>query len=301
MLADPKESHNQMNGMRSGPNIDAIVLSCDRYHAFVDHMVRCYRQVWPDHPFRFIVPYQQYPQALHSEHQDEIVLKKCGGGIKETVLDLLEDYDDDQMIYWCMDDKFPISSKDILSKQAIDDLVSAAPSEIGGLLLCRPLKLFMPGITARIPALDHSQIPLPSEFRLLRRLDYSMIWIHQFVRAGIIRRLFESFPDTKYPAKQMDALKYQISPPADQPLYVTDQSYFVFGESTTRGQMTALCAQSFDRHGLAIPEGWTSSDLDAVIGGESYYGKNWSIRAQVLKKVVGGIAKKAGIRKRDHS
>jgi hypothetical protein len=31
----------------------AIVLTCDRYRALTEHMIRKYEELWPDHPFVF--------------------------------------------------------------------------------------------------------------------------------------------------------------------------------------------------------------------------------------------------------
>src|SRR5438046_9676836 len=36
----------------------AIVLTCDRFRAITEHMIRQYETLWPDHPFVFRVPYQ---------------------------------------------------------------------------------------------------------------------------------------------------------------------------------------------------------------------------------------------------
>src|SRR5947207_7291583 len=35
----------------------AIVLTCDRFRAITEHMIRQYETLWPDHPLVFLVPY----------------------------------------------------------------------------------------------------------------------------------------------------------------------------------------------------------------------------------------------------
>ena len=41
--------------------LPAIVLTCDRYRPFAEHMIKRYDAVWPTHPFAFHVPYQRRP------------------------------------------------------------------------------------------------------------------------------------------------------------------------------------------------------------------------------------------------
>lgn len=86
----------------------AIVLTYDKYHPLTDHMICCYNKVWPDHPFIFSVPYQNYPHKLKKKHGNQIRLIPSESSIKKTVLNLLEDVGDDEWVYWCIDDKYPI-------------------------------------------------------------------------------------------------------------------------------------------------------------------------------------------------
>ena len=36
----------------------AIVLTFDRHRAITQHLMLQYQRLWPDHPFRFRIPYQ---------------------------------------------------------------------------------------------------------------------------------------------------------------------------------------------------------------------------------------------------
>ena len=44
--------------------IPAIVLTYDANHLYTNHMVRLYNRLWPDNPFRFLVPYQSQEARL---------------------------------------------------------------------------------------------------------------------------------------------------------------------------------------------------------------------------------------------
>src|SRR6266704_5193779 len=116
----------------SSPNkIKAIVLTYDRYRAITQHLIFQYERLWPDHPFVFRVPYQE----LGGLDTERVRYFTSPSGIKATVLHLLADIDDEEWIYWCVDDKYPIQ----LVTNKIEDLISHAmrSPEVSGLLFCR--------------------------------------------------------------------------------------------------------------------------------------------------------------------
>ncbi len=84
--------------------MEAIVLTCDKYRSLTEHMIFQYGRLWPDHPFRFRIPCQTLiePKSANREY------RRCNPAFKSTILSLLEDLDDEQLIYWCIDDKYPI-------------------------------------------------------------------------------------------------------------------------------------------------------------------------------------------------
>src|SRR5436190_16792234 len=84
--------------------IKAIVLTCDRWRAITRHLILKYERLWPDHPFIFHVPYQ----VLRGTDTDRVKYHPAPEDIKGTILHLLADIDDEDWIYWCVDDKYPI-------------------------------------------------------------------------------------------------------------------------------------------------------------------------------------------------
>ena len=63
----------------------------------------------------------------------------------------------------------------------------------------------------------------------------------------------------------MDDLLLARMLPPDQQLYVLERNAVVFGESTSRGMLTANCAASLSR-GRGLPEGFTVSRQRLVVG-----------------------------------
>src|SRR5256886_16043998 len=87
------------------PNrIKAIVLTCDRYRAITRHLIYQYDRLWPDHPFVFHVPYHE----LGGTDTNRVKYFPSPSDIKGTALHLLAEIDDEEWIYWSVDDKYPI-------------------------------------------------------------------------------------------------------------------------------------------------------------------------------------------------
>src|SRR5882762_1839312 len=109
----------------------AIVLTCDRYRAITEHMIYKYNELWPDHPLVFRIPYQEL--GGRTTASSEYV--QTPPDIRETVLHSIADLDDDEWIYWCADDKYPIEL--VLEKinQFVEDAVRSP--DLSGLLFCR--------------------------------------------------------------------------------------------------------------------------------------------------------------------
>jgi len=218
-------------------------------------MIFQYGRLWPDHPFRFRIPYQTLSGPASATREYRL----CKPDFKSTIFGLLEDLDDEQLVYWCMDDKYPIT----LHRTGIQSLlpfVFDLPSSVSGLMFCRCRD------TLEKRALTGESIRTPDGYRLLRRSGYQQIWLHQFIRVKVLRHLFQSFPDNIRFAKQMDPLKNTISLPASHGLYVTRRNLAVFGESTTRGKLTANCVQSMGRYDQAIPASFALDNRHIVMG-----------------------------------
>ncbi len=226
----------------------AIVLTCDSYRALTEHMILQYERLWPDHPFVFRIPFQN----LREPDSERIKYVKAPGGtaadIAPSVLRLLDDVDDEEMVYWCADDKYPIQL--VTDKIATLMLYVRQSPEISGLMFCRcRVTLERPDL-----ALYPREWPTPSGDILLERRAWYQIWIHQFLRAKVLRYFFSSMPDSVPSAKAMDTLKNDIIKLADHRLFVTKENFAVFGESTQNGRMTRNCYDSIRNAGIELPQ-----------------------------------------------
>ena len=240
----------------------AIVLTYDKNRALTEHMIFKYQQLWPDHPFCFRIPYQE----LKSEDSPNCEYIHSPVDIKGTVLTLIQDLDDDDWIYWCIDDKYPIYLDLQKIKSIMSWLLSASASECSGVLFCRIRDV----LTGK--ALKKNWIGANVKFKdsykntYLHRTNYEQIWLHQFLRVKVIRYLFEKMPDIVGSAKTMDALKYKVRLPESHLLLVYRENIATFGESTSRNELTLNCYESIVKHKLELPELALNKNLNVLLG-----------------------------------
>ncbi len=224
--------------------IKAIVLTCDRYRAITRHLIHQYDRLWPDHPFVFHIPYQE----VGGTDTNRVRYFPAPSDIKGTVLHLLADINDEEWIYWCVDDKYPIE----LPTDKVASLISHAMRSPGidGLLFCRcRATLSSPWFTLH----PHKTKNLFGDVYLERK-TWSQIWIHQILRAKVLRHLFIHLPDHIPSAKAMDDLKDDVPKLPEHRLFVTEKNFAVFGESTRKGDITQNCYESMVAAGIELPE-----------------------------------------------
>lgn len=239
----------------------AVVLTYDKYIKLTDHMIQSYETKWPSHPFTFRVPYNNhYPKFLKRKYEEKVEIIKAPEAIKATVLKLLEGIKDEEWIYWCIDDKYLIDIEESGAKDIYQWIKSIEKSSIDGISFVRARNLTNNALTGEKYINNHGRI-------LHRRKDYSQIWLHQFLKAKILRYLFNSMPEDIGNAKKMDYLiNNEIKLPKEHKLYVTTKNMAVLGESTTRGKLTKNCVQSFRKNGMKLPEGFDLSQNSIKIG-----------------------------------
>ena len=236
----------------------AIVLTCDRFRAITEHMIRQYAALWSDHPFVFRVPYQ----SLRGADTDRLEFRQTPENIRATALELLSDLNDEEWIYWCVDDKYPIQ----LMIDKIERLISAAvqSTEMSGLLFCRcRVTLTNPKL-----ALYPGRTVTASGEVLLERRAWFQIWLHQLLKVKVLRHLFTQLPAQIPNAKAMDELKDKIPKLPEHRLFVTEKNFAVFGESTHRGAITQNCNESITASGIELPEWFRQPNGEHIIMGK---------------------------------
>jgi hypothetical protein len=241
----------------------ALVLTYDRCRPIVEHMLKTYEQLWPENPFVFLIPFQN--DSRINSYGQNVQMVKAPQPIIQTVNCLLARVADHEWVYWCIDDKFLLAIDAQTASYFAHYVDTITDETITGLSFARARYLLTP------PHI--SEFPIATSDRgdpLLRRYNYNQIWLHQFVRASTLRNLFKCFPSRDFPAIEMDAFTRQgpnaLRVPHNDIMYVTQQNFVVFGESTSGGKVTRGCLESMTRFGIHCPEHFDVADVSKVIG-----------------------------------
>lgn len=236
----------------------ALVLTCDRYRAMTEHMILQYDRLWADHPFVFHIPYQELRRSDTKRRK----YVRTPENIRATVLQLLDAVDDEEWIYWCVDDKYPIQLVVDKIEHSMSDALES--SGMDGLLFCR----------CRVTLSDPKRALFPGEHKgksgiiYLERKAWFQIWIHQLLKAKVLRYLFNQVPEQIPNAKAMDELKNKIDKPSRYRLFVTKKNLAVFGESTHHGAITQNCYESIAATEIALPEWFRHSNGEHIVMGK---------------------------------
>lgn len=263
----------------------AIVLTYDKYKIFADHMIRKYCDLWPDNPFIFQIPYQDenIKEYFESRYGKKVETIKTPSGIVDTMDVLLKDLADDEWVYWCMDDRYPISLNTICLNSIHSWITSPSSENISGLM-------FVNSPWGRLPEnLYYNKHKLITEdnFHFLRRKGYRMIWIHQYLKVKVLKTLFDNFRVKLSEAKDMDYILYTLKLPEDQKLFALNHNIGTYGESTSRGKVTKNCAQSLTNLNFELPSNFGFSEKTIIQGDNNTFDDLLYFINVNVKKVLG--------------
>ncbi len=260
----------------------ALVLTFDKNRAITEHMIFKYNQIWPDHPFVFRVPYQENKQI---SVPGQVEYKKSSPDIKSTLLSLIEDLPDEEWIYWCIDDKYPVKMDIQKVKELLTFVQKNQPAEISGFLFCRRSVIWKENyLTGGMMVDDFDN-------KYLEKTDYRNIWIHQFLKVKVLRFMFQSFPDDIHTARLMDEFIRAIKKPADHQIFISEKNRAIFEESTSQGYITLNCYESMLENGLPLPE-WVTKAPEVVRRMGHSSAEYWeAIQKQKFRKLKAKIKK----------
>jgi len=263
----------------------AVVLTFDRYKAFSQHMIICYQELWPDNPFIFRIPYQSVDVKEEYKRMfgEKVELIKSPSGIVDTVFSLVEDLDDKSMVFWCMDDRYPISinieTVNKLHKMVMDSVID----NLSSLLFVSTCSSWTSNNVWWMKFKENNKcLPI-----LHRRKWYRNIWFHQYLRVDFIKEMFSHFPKAMKQAKEMDYILHTMILPEKFHLYMTQHNYGVYGESTSRGKILINTVESFQKHGLCIPEGFEISNKSTIVGTSTFVDKLFFEFKYEIKRLLG--------------
>ncbi len=288
-------SQNQEETKKVYEPMKAIVLTYDKHHAIADHMIFIYSKVWPEHPFTFRIPYQD-ESALSRSTADDPKKEhiKTPVGMSDTVLGLTEDLDDEEWVYWCLDDRYPISIRNNKLNAIVKWLDSVNPEGVDWVsLFYDDLYMEYSQSTGGKPIYDDNQ----NSYYLMK--SYRKMWEHQFIRVRTLRLMWklrftygldEQYENFSWPFAEMPLEEGM------QHRFCSVKSLGHYLESTTKGMLTSQCYNSIVSNGLPLPPNMkVTADFGytpAIMTPEFYEFPKWVLFK--LRKMKGSLLKSSG-------
>ena len=250
--------------------MQALVLTCDKYHAFARHCIRRYELLWPDNPFTFVVPYQHsVPAELRRDFSEtKVRFVQTPAAFQRTIDAMLAGVDENEWVYWCMDDKYVIDLNVEAARNTYDFVGSVTDTRICGITFAYLREVagsVIPGQT-----IGNNQI------KFLEKHTHTNPWLHQFYRARTISGLFRSFPEIVRP-KEMDTYTpayFQSAVNSGDRFFTLGKTVVSFGEITHRGMITRNCMKSMMSMMLDPPDDFEvcrSIVIDSVTGNSVFH------------------------------
>lgn len=234
--------------------IRAVVLSCDRYHPYVYHMIKKYIDNWDSCPFVFCVPYNEKIPWWGKQFGDRVLFIKCESPFKDTVMSLIEGVDDEEWIYWCSCDQymewFDKNIFEAVHRETLKIKDTGVYGVVGHYLKKCGAKLIKSG-GDYVGDLLKEREPWKSSKEIT-------IWYHQYLRTKVLKHIFSVFKEPEV-AKKLDNQLYKNK--EDMYKFLGEGKYYGVcrkssecGESTSRGQTTLNCLESFKKEGIRVDD-----------------------------------------------
>jgi hypothetical protein len=242
--------------------VQSIVLTFDRQLEVANLVVESYNRLWPDCPLVFRIPYQE--RAVGDLFgAANVCFVKAPSSIRATMEHLLQGCADEEFVYWCVDDRFPVRILDPDTLHGAYDVMSQGDLAIdalrmGGLSL----------MARRQGAQDETRPLVIGKARFFRQRGNMQFgfYMPQFVRAGVLREYFlHSDLTVDYGIREFHAwLEGQC---VRHRIYTPERFVIQLGESTRRGALTPNCLARMVAMGLPRPD-LPVCDRDISYGGE---------------------------------
>ena len=213
-------------------------------------MIAQYEKLWPSNLFTFRIPWNvTYPETIDSQFHDKTELINTDIKFKETFHGLTQDLDDNEWVYWCIDDKYPIHIEEHKANKVFNFVKSISDPNIINVSFH-----FVRQIKSSANRMQREGSGREVRFEGLRFIEHKSFinnWLHQFFRVKALREFWSNIkePD-QYQAKQMD---YDVQPLTGISLTL-DHNMCTYGESTDKGSITKNCEDNCIENNIAIPD-----------------------------------------------
>jgi hypothetical protein len=226
----------------------AIVLSFDDQLEIANFVVESYHRLWPDCPFTFRIPYaKREPASVFKARNIEPI--STPRDIRSSMQNLLGGLPDNEFVYWCIDDRYPIAIYDVETIVAVQQYVEDSACALDAIRITGP---FRPDRSDRAFVPGDDRIINGVRFRRQSGRNFGF-YMPQFVRAGVLRRHFfhPSLP-VQYSIREFHTWLLNI--PIGDRIYMPERFLIKVGEATIKGEITEACACQMTSLGLDLPK-----------------------------------------------
>jgi hypothetical protein len=261
----------------------AIVLSFDPHLEIANLVVETYNRLWPSCPFVFRIPFtDRDPRNVFATQNVEFI--HTPSDIRSTMENLLRDVPEDEFIFWCVDDRYPIEILNLAVLRAAYDFVTGKPPNVDSikwtdirvagahrkrdaerqllaniLALLRPRAMQAPDrdtewrqreeATPRAPAFVLAGQPF---FRQLGH-PKNGFYMPQFTTPAFLKRFFFG-PTLPLLYGIREFHQFLLSAEFEHESYFPDRFLVSTAESTFQGQLSASCYEQIVKLGLSPPK-----------------------------------------------
>ena len=207
-------------------------------------MVAAYDELWPGHSLEFLVPYQSDNRSRSHVRRSRLTFVRTGDSFQDTMLGLLKGMEQEDWVYFCIDDKFPTRLNVPVMSQVMQSVSERHDEldEVAGLAFTRARNAI------RWPGISITRLECFGQ-QAYQRADLSNFWFHQLVRVKVLRAFFQSLPIVSA-AKEMDGhlktLNFGLR------FMTTKKHNLSLAESTSRGRITSAALKSLNARGIAV-------------------------------------------------
>jgi len=217
----------------------ALILTYDARVQLAELVIKSYNKLWPGHPLRFIVPFNQHKPSF--ARNPNVRLVKTQKHVKPTMQKLLQGIHDEEFIFWAFDDIYPKE----LSAEYMQDIYNYLTNNKVNFDCVRLLSANKPKLLSR-PSIKIGEMSFHSHF------TKNGFWIHQFIKAKILKKLFllKELPQN-YKIRYLDRKnKFTL---VDHSMYIPIRSIGKFGETTRHDVLTKNAADDMSALGIPLP------------------------------------------------
>jgi len=215
----------------------AIVLTYDERATFADLTISSYMQSWKKCPLQFVVPYNN-EKPYYKDKFENIEFVKTDKSVKNTMCSLLQPINDNEFVYWCLDD---IYLHEIKNQHLLNFIFNIANKKntFDVLRLRNPPR-----------RLRWENVVIKNKHFYRTGFGHSQFWFHYFVRAKVLKKIF--FSDIIKPNATIGKIgieRRKILTPNYSVLY-PQRDVVIFGESTRRGTNTLNCKEALEKYNI---------------------------------------------------